>query len=288
MDSAATDVCEWCKKPMLPAGAAVTGQRGTPVIAPEAPPDQSDAVEASAETAAAASQPAVAAAEPDGLVELGAPPERPGQTQAIAQGDVLVPLGSAPGKSGLSGPSHGLGGDATKTSVDVANYLGPDQSLFKPMSKVEHSATSKGLDPLSHRGGRRQEKQVSDISDNVRLMRSTITGLLVCFPLAILQFVVTKKVPVRIFTVVPLFGGRDTFVAAIVYGVVTGVVLGFGLGALLTQIKKGPVLGLLFGLLLGTFGLATEPVYWGILAACVTGFVAGRHATYGYRKVLQV
>jgi hypothetical protein len=219
---------------------------------------------------------------------LGAPPDRPGQAQAIAQGDVLVPLGSALGKSGPSGPSHGLGDEATKTSVDVANYLGPDQSLFKPMSKVEHSATSKGLDPLSHRGRRRQMQAVSDISDNVRLMRATITGLMVCFPLAILQFLVTKRVPDRVFTAVPLPGGGDTFLAAIAYGAVTGVALGFGLGALLTQFKKGPVVGLLLGLVLGSFGLATTPVYWGIAASCITGFIAGRHATHGYRKVLQV
>jgi hypothetical protein len=287
MDSAATDVCEWCKKPMLPAGASVTGQRGTPVMAADTPPAESDGVEASAETAAAAGQPAVAAAEPDSLVELGPPPERPAQAAAKAQGDMLVPLGDALGRS-ATGPSHGLADEATKTSVDVANYLGPDQSLFKPISKVEHSATSQSLDPLSHRGQRKHEEQVSDVSDNVRLMRSTITGLAVCFPVAVVQFILTKRVPEKVFTAVPIPGGGDTFVAALVYGIVSGIVLGFGLGALLTQFKRGPVLGLLLGLVLGTFGLATDPVYWGILAACTTGFIAGRHATYGYRKVLQV
>ena len=287
MDSAATDLCEWCKKPMLPVGASVTAQRGAPVMAAEAPPVESDVVEASAETVAAVGESAVAAAEPDGLMELGPPPERPAQAQAKAQGDILVPLGGALGKS-ASGPSHGISDDATRTSVDVANYLGPDQSLFKPISRVEHSATSKGLDPLSHRGGRRKETQVSDVSDNVRLMRSTITGLVVCFPLAIVQFALTKRVPERVFSAVPIPGGGDKWVAAIVYGIFSGIAIGFGLGALLTQFKKGPVLGLLLGLVLGIFGLATEPWYWGALAACITGFVAGRHATYGYRKVLQV
>jgi len=255
-------------------------------MAPEALAAESDADEAPAETAPAADEPAVAPAQAGGLVELGSPPARPAQAQAIAQGDVLVPLGGLSGTSG-AGPSHGLSSEATRTSVDVANYLGPDQSLFKPISKTEHSATSNSLDPLRHRS-RKQMQTVSDISDNVRLMRSTITGLMVCFPLAILQFLLTKKVPDTIFTAVPLVRGGDTFFAAIVYGAVTGIGIGFGLGALLTQFKKGPVVGLLLGLLLGFFGLATQPIYWGITAACITGLIAGRHAIHGYRKVLQV
>jgi len=280
MDSATTDVCEWCKKPMLPAGAAVTGQKA-------AAPAEATAAQAPPAPVAPAVE-AAAAPGSDELVSLGPPPAaEQADARAQAAPDVLSPLGGHLGKPAPSAPSHGLAAEATSTSVDVANYLGPDQSLFRPMSRVEHSATSKGMDPLSQTRSHRQEKPVSDIPDNVRLMRSLVSGIAVAFPLAIAQYAITHRVPEKLF-VVPLIRGGDSFIAAIVWGVASGVFLGFGLGALLVQFKKGPFVGLVFGLVLGFFGLATDPVYWGVIAAAVTGMMVGRHATAGYRRVIQV
>jgi hypothetical protein len=278
MDSATTDVCEWCKKPMLATGTSVNGKQASSEAASVQPQH--------ATAQAVQTAPPVAGQESDGLVQLGAATQVDAQVPEPGPTEVLRPLGG-PSDKPAAGPSHGLSEDATRTSVNVASYLGPDNSLFRPIARTEHSATAKGMDPLAHRGTRRQEKSVSDVPDNIRLMRSLRSGLAISFPLAIAQFVLTHKVPEKMF-VVPLIRGGDSFVAAIVYGLASGVFLGFGLGALLVQFKKGPFIGLILGLILGNFALATEPAYWGMVAAGLTGILVGRAATFGYRRVVSL
>jgi hypothetical protein len=266
---------------MLSAGAALERPVAAPTVAA---PQLGDVVEAAPEY-----MPPTA----DELVELGPiSDEGPAEAQPPGVGGVLRPLGSDTAKHAgpapaLKTPSHGLSAEATRTSVDVAGYLGPDNSLFKPITKGEQGASPGGMDPLGRVQTRRQREAVNNIPDNVRIMRSLRAGLTVAFPLAIVQFVVTRKVPEKLF-VLPLIQGGDSFLAAIVWGLVSGVFIGFGLGALLVQFKKGPFIGMILGLVLGHSALQTEPVYWGMAAAGICGFMIGKIAIFGYRKAVSV
>jgi hypothetical protein len=227
----------------------------------------------------------------DGLLELKAavaPDQVAAPEGPAAAEDTLRPLGGGKAAAGPGVLSHGLSDEATRTSVNVANYLGPDQSLFKPVQHAEFTTqAAAGMDPLAQRRRKSEEKKaVSDIPDNVRLMRALFAGIAICLPLAILQFALTHTAPEKL-SVLPL-GKSENFTTALLYGVSSGAFLGFGLGALLVQIKKGPFLGLFIGLVLGNFFLATEPRYWGIAAATLTGIAVGRIATVGYRRALQI
>ena len=283
MDSATTDICEWCKKPMLSAGAAAARSvAATDVAAPQL----GDVVDAAPEY-----MPATA----EDLAELSPiSDEGSAEAQPPGVGGVLRPLGGDTAK--LAGPApppkaptHGLSAEATHTSIDVAGYLGPDNSLFRPITKAEHGASTGGMDPLGRVRTRKQREAVNNIPDNVRIMRSLRAGLTIAFPLAIVQFIVTHKVPEKLF-VLPLIQGGDSFPAAIVWGIVSGVFLGFGLGALLVQFKKGPAIGLVLGLILGYVTLTPEgsSPYWGMAAAGISGFMIGKIAIFGYRKAVSV
>lgn len=285
MDSATTDTCEWCKKPMLAAGAAAERPAAAPSVAA---PQLGDVVEAAPEY-----MPPTA----DDLIEIAPEQEdAPAEAPPPSIGGGLRPLGGDLPKPAVpvtaaKAPTHGLSAEATRTSVDVANYLGPDNSLFRPLTKAaEHGAGSGGMDPLGRvqiKG--RSKEAVNNIPDNVRIMRSLRTGLMVAFPLAIAQFIVTHKVPDKLF-VLPIPGGGQSFVSALVFGLASGVLIGFGLGALLVQFKKGPFVGLLLGLLLGNVALTAEggSPYWGMATAAISGFMIGKIATVGYRKAVNV
>lgn len=281
MDSATTDICEWCKKPMLSAGAAAERPVAAPTIAA---PQLGDVVDAAPEY-----MPAPA----EDLVELGPISDgEPAEAQPPGISGALRPLGGDGAKpAGLApvakAPTHGLSAEATRTSVDVAGYLGPDNSLFRPATKAEQGASTGGMDPLGRVQMRKQREAVNNIPDNVRIMRSLRAGFTIAFPLAIVEFIVTHKVPEKLF-VLPLISGGDSFLAAIVWGLVSGVFIGFGLGALLVQFKKGSGIGLVLGLLLGNSALQTDPTYWGMAAAGISGFMIGKIATFGYRKVVSV
>jgi hypothetical protein len=273
MESTTTDICEWCKKPMLPAGTVVSGgkeerdRNGQPQDGPRSQVQVAGSATAS-----------------EGLPGLGdeIAPENSQEAE-----EELRPLGGEAAKPKLRPgvPSHGLSDDATRTSVDLADYLGPDQSLFRPLARAEHTAT---MDPLAHRRiARGPLKPVSDIPDNVRLLRSLIAGLAVFLPIAVIEFALFKHVPDKVF-VIPLIRGGDSLVAALLWGIVSGGFVGGGVGALLVNFKKGPFVGLVIGLVLGKFTLATEPVYFGIIAAALTGIIVGRIATVGYRRPVSV
>jgi len=283
MESSTTDVCEWCKRPMLPEGATISAVQQAAPAQPETPPQEQPQAQAQAAEAAAAAEPPS-----EGLAELGSARAQPRVAgPEVPAEDVLRPLGQPPAAArGPGAPSHGLSDEATKTSVDVANYLAPGESLFRPLERPVHSAITSVGDPLARRISRRGQRAVSDIPDNVRLLRSLIAGLAISVPLTILQFLVTRKAPDRLYFL--SLGSADSLGTALLYGLVSGAFLGFGLGAVLVQFKRGPFIGLLMGLVLGAFFLATDPIYYGIIAGCLTGIVVGRIATVGYRRLIGV
>ena len=289
MESRTTDVCEWCKKPMLQATVAEEPK--------EAPPAQ-----AAAEPMVPDTTPAEAEARPRGLSEGGirtpeltalgasAAPQVEAAAPLPGDADILRPLGEGPGGKAQSRPgvpSHGLSEEATRTSVDVANYLPPDQALFRPMKKGEIAASTGGIDPLTRRqAGLKKHEAVNPIPDNVRLVRCLVTGVVLNLIVAIAQWAAGQgnSLPEKLLYYVPV-GRGEGIGHALTWGIASGALLGGGLGALLVQFKRGPFVGLLAGLLVG-YGFYNFP--WGLVAGAITGIVVGRLATVGYRPPVGV
>jgi hypothetical protein len=172
-----------------------------------------------------------------------------------------------------------------QTSVDISQYVGQDQSIFRPVKRENGPEVAVGSDPISqlrHSGSRTSEPAI-DIPENTRLLRSLAAGLIICVALALVQFVATKNIPGQLY-VLPL--GRGTSIVTVLkYGIGTGLVLGLGLGALLTKFKKGSFLGLVVGAMVA-FGFNNWP--WAQIAGALTGILAGRFATYGLRRTVQL
>ena len=275
MESSTTDVCEWCRRPMLPPGASITSREGP---GGAAQPAQAGPAEAPP-----------LAPEP----ELEQVEERPAAGSASADAEqVLRPLGSElPTASGHAGPrpgvpSHGLSQDATRTSIDVSQYVGQGESLFRPLRRSEASMSLPGGgDPLAQRKVRRSGKSqtVSEIPENTRLLRSLLAGLVISLAISLIQFLVTGQSGQQLYIL--QVGQADDLATALKYGVLLGVLLGFLLGAVLTRFRRGPFLGMLVGLVLG-WGLQNPP--WALIAGGLTGIVAGRLATVGLRQIISV
>jgi hypothetical protein len=292
MDSAATDVCEWCKKPMLPTGgtiskraAAETG-KGDP-----GPPPTEEATEAHPPA-----EQMLGTAEPEPVAE---PPEEEPAAAAPPSEHVLRPLGALGGEPEAppmatpqhrAGPTHGLGADATQTSVDVSQYVGQDQSIFRPIEREsDETGVQGGRDYLADKRKHKVEEHdpSSEISENVRLARAMAAGVIVCIVVSLLQLAVTRQIPGMLQLIawpIPL-GDSDTFLTAIKYGVVTGLFFGFGLGALLVRFQKGAFLGMIAGLFVGS-GLGNPP--FSQIAGAICGIVIGRIAIAGVRRVINV
>ena len=278
MESSTTDVCEWCKRPMLPEGATLSKK---PLGGEKAPPQGEEVAAAEGEQKASAQQPELPEAGP----QAGAP-EAPVEQEPVEH--VLRPLGAdAPAPRPVpSGPSHGLSEEATRTSVDIRDYMGSDQSIFRPLTRPESKSTLiSGSDPLAMRRARaREERKVSEISENVRLIRCFVGGLAVCVLVSIVQYLVTAKTPTQLYFL--RLGSEDNIVTALLFGAASGVLLGGMLGALLVRLQKGPFLGLMIGAFLGWVGLQNG--YWGLAMGVLSGIITGRFATVGIRRVLQV
>jgi hypothetical protein len=177
-----------------------------------------------------------------------------------------------------------------QTSTDISQYLGEDQSIFRPIKREDESGGDAGPDRLSHIAGRRKAKEDPglDIPENTRLMRSLVAGLIIGVAMALLQFVLgqfleVKELPTKLY-VLPL-GRTGSFFTALKYGIGSGLVFGLGLGAILTKLKQGPFLGAIFGALVAS-GFGNWP--WGQIAGVLVGILAGRFATVGIRRVVSV
>jgi hypothetical protein len=182
-------------------------------------------------------------------------------------------------------PSHGLSEHAMETSVDISQYVGQDQSIFRPLKTDEHASTPVGSDPLSQLRRRSEVERdpASDIPENTRLFRSLAAGMIISVVLALVQYIAVRETPTQLYY---LTLGRGTgFLVAVKYGLATGLILGLGLGAILTKLKRGSFLGALLGVLVGS-GFGNAP--WAQIAGALTGIVAGRFATIGVRRTVQI
>jgi len=289
LESSTTDVCEWCNRPMLPAGATVSGKAakelkksGQPVVVP---------VKAAGEPQVGLPLDQQQEEEP----EIGV--EADSDTQQPADDVLLRPLGhaSAGDRSAVApsppiqtsarpgAPSHGLSADATATSVDISQYVGKDQSIFRPLRKEASYSSAASLERVTQKKSAQAEAG-PDWSENQRLMRCAIAGLIIGTVFAVAGYFLSGSVPDKLI-VLPLGRGGGIF-AAIKFGILSGGVLfGFMLGALLVRFQKGPFIGMIAGLLLG---FSVQNGVWGYLAGAITGIVVGRLAILGVRRVVNV
>jgi len=289
LESSTTDVCEWCNRPMLPAGATVSGKAakelkksGQPVAMPSklaVEPEvglplhqqQGEELETGVEAESATEQPAA-----DVVL-------RPlGHGAAGDKAAAAAPPTEAAGRPGV--PSHGLSTEATTTSVDISQYVGRDQSIFRPIQKEAGYSSAASLERVTQRRSAAEGQGGPQWSENERLIRCAISGLIVCVVVALVQYFVGHSIPDKIVAIPLGRGGAGVF-QAIKFGIASGLLFGFMLGALLVRLQKGPFIGMLAGLLLG-FGI--QNAYWGYLAGAISGILVGRFATLGVRRVINV
>ena len=243
MDSAATDICEWCKKPMLPTGGAISPRAAAEVTQadPESPPP-GDAVEAGPPA-----EQMFGATEPEGQMlgtaeeEVADESTQEGPAGAPASEHVLRPLGALGGEATKpptvpptasaeqeAGPSHGLEADATRTSVDLSGYMGQDESIFRPIEREsDEPGAEGGQDYLAARKKVQAEEREagSEISENVRLARAMVAGMIISVVVSLMQLAVTRQIPGILNLIawpIPL-GESDTLFTALKYGIVTGL-----------------------------------------------------------------
>lgn len=205
----------------------------------------------------------------------------------------LRPLGgegkatpSSPAPTSDGKPTDGLAPDATRTSVDISQYIGSDQSIFRPMKRDEEQSSGAAdlMARKKRKGGALDQDKGPEISENTRLSRCLIVGLAVGTLFALAQFFITGNTVEVIYSSLRLGRGANFF-TALKYGLASGVVFGFGLGALLVKFKKGSALGVVAGIMVG---LSLQNGIWAVIPAAITGFIAGKFATIGVRRVINV
>jgi len=289
MESSTTDICEWCNRAMLPPGAAVSGKAAqelresgrqlpetgsaVPQEQPGLPLRQQESEEADSAQEGDAAEASQQAAPDVHLRPLG------GEGKA-------TPSSPAPASDGK--PTDGLSPDATRTSVDISQYIGSDQSIFRPMKRDEEQSSSAAdlMARKKRKGGALDQDKGPEISENTRLSRCLVVGLAIGTLFALAQFFITGNTVEVIYTSFRL-GRGASFFTALKYGIASGLVFGFGLGALLVKFKKGSALGVLAGIMVG-LSLGNHPWYWAVIPGAITGFIAGRFATIGVRRVVNV
>ncbi len=279
MESSTTDVCEWCKRPMLPAGATVSAQAakdlkksGQPVVQPSGVGNAKQDVP---------ERPLLVQDETEEDIpqEEQTGDEQPDAIGVGGEGAQLRPLGAADqgpaaGPSRSPGqPTHGLSEDATRTSVDISQYVGSDQSIFRPIVREDDMGPGGTEDLLKQQARRRRaaEEGGPQWTENDRLVRCLVVGLAAGLLFALAQFFITGDTVNTLYMSIPL-GRTDNLITALTYGIASGVILGFGLGALLVRFQKGGGLGLLLGVLVG-WSLGNS--YWGILPGLIVGSSTG-------------
>jgi hypothetical protein len=301
MESATTDVCEWCKKPMLPEGGTISAKAKEQLLEERAraekegpPPEpQPEPPRPAAEGEMAPARPGLKPpTQPEvhesGLLSLGAHIDEEAEvtppsfaTREVEEGDTpLRPLGPS-----LSGQGDGSG----DLSAATARYIGNDESIFRPIERPQSQGAGQWVvDPATGRRRRvTQDKEV--IPDNVRLKRAAPYGVVVAVVVTLAQFVIAHKVPASIATVqFPGLASTSTpsIGNALVYAVYLSILLGFMLAAILVQFKKGPGVGFLIGLVIGFGALQNGP--WGIAAGVLAGILVGRVTGKGVRRVVSV
>jgi len=293
MDSSTTDVCEWCKRPFLPPGAKVTTRKPAKVGRP---------AEADKPVAPVSGAPAEPAVPPDAASEaettrplMGEIPS-PVQEQeeaapagpASAADDILRPLGAQPSRAPAdSAPFPGTGQTTSGSSPDLSQYMGTDQSIFRPMEKPRIPGTAiGGADALAaRRRAAIEREQGPEIPENTRLARAAMAGAGVALVVTLIEFLVNKEVPLKLIVVPISNNGKLT--GALMYAALLAVLLGFMLSAMLVRFKLGAFAGLVIGLALGGLALS-DNMPWGLIAGGLAGIVTGILASKGLRRVINV
>ncbi len=284
MDSKTTDVCEWCKRPMLPPDAKVTSNPQAMEGAPSPPEEETpESKMAAAEPPTASAPPLLAGPEKPEKEESpqGEPPPPAPASAPPEIDDTLRPLGAQ-----LQGAS-GKDGDPTALSVDISQYMGDDQSIFRPVEKPTAKVGSIGQ--VEGFAARKQaaieREQGKEVPEKVRLFRAAVAGGTVAIVVTMIRFAVTKEVPPHLlFLNLSLTCTR--FSGALMYAAVLALLLGFMLGALMAKFKLGPFAGVMIGLVLGFGAIGDKP--WGLIAGVLAGILSGIFATKGVRRVINV
>lgn len=297
MESSTTDKCEWCKKPMLPPGGAISTKAKEELRrdkeAPSKPPENGNSPapreteeEAAIRRPESKPPPSRPEVHSSGLVTLGAhladEPEEPGETPNYVAGgeskneEILLPLGS--------GGTSGQGEEAKDTPI----YIGNDENVLRPIERpVSKDGAKYTIDATGRK--RRMVDSTPEIPEKVRLFRGAIHGGIVSVVMAILQFLVKHQVPDKV--VVLAVGDSKSFLGALQFGVYSALLLGFMFSALLVQRKWGPVAGFFLGLPLGwtLVSMATERnMPWPLITGVLCGIVVGRASVKGLRRVVTV
>jgi len=301
MESSTTTTCEWCKKPMLPPGGAISAKAKEELIkakeeaakAPEeqqqvAPPESREtADEAMVRRPESKPPPPPPEVHASGLLTLGAnlaaeedaSAEAPNYVsgQESSNDEILRPLGAQ------GTPAHG------EEAQDTPLYVGSDENVLRP---IERPAGKDGARYFIDSTGRKRRMADStpEIPDKVRLLRGAMQGAIFSLALALIEFVVLHKMPMK-FVVIPI-AGYESFSGAILYGVLAAVFYGFMLSALLVARKWGPVVGFLVGVVvLGCLAMLNEGsgnMPWSMINGAVCGILCGRSSVKGLKRVVTV
>jgi hypothetical protein len=203
--------------------------------------------------------------------------------QTAAEQDPLVPLVPL-------GARRAEGDGSGDLSSETMRYIGDGSNLFRPS---ERPVTAGGSQYVIDATGRKKRVGGAEqvVADNVRLRRSIPRGAVVGVVMALVQFLVTHKVPESIAMLqLPGLSGGESLGNAIMYAFYLSIFLGFMLSAVLVQFKWGAVPGFFIGLILGAFALRGEDdsPLWGIVAGCLAGVLVGRVAAKGAKRVINV
>lgn len=299
MDSSTTDSCEWCKKPMLPPGGAISAKAKEELLRSKeeaakqpqeiqsaAPERQETEEEAAIRRPESKPPPPPPAVHASGLLALGADlgagdPEPEGQIVNYLAGEetqnleILRPLGSL-----VTRPKQ-------EEAKDTPIYIGSDENVLRPITRpVSKDGTKYMIDATGRK--RRVVDNTPDIPDKVRLFRATVRGVPICMLIAIIQFVMQKRMPDH-FTVLPV-SGYDTFLGAIIYGLFASLLYGFMLSAVLVQRKWGAAAGFFIGtFLLGWMAmLNSSNLPWSMITGALCGIFCGLAAGKGVKRIIAV
>ena len=301
MESSTTDVCEWCKKPMLPPGGSISNKAKEEIVKQQA--QGGAAVEAAApETAreteleASVRRPEAVAPPPppevhaSGLRALDAslstqteqetaPPPSFATTEQTVNTELLRPLGAVP-----------LGGKKEEEEAKGAPiYIGSDDDILRPVERpVERDGVKYTIDATGRK--KRVIDNTPDIPDNVRMARGMIQGAIIAFLMVMLQFILKRPgPPPDIFIIVPIGSGK-TLSGALFYGLCAAVLYGPLFAVLMTQFKLGGFVGFLIGGIgLGVCAMLNTPnMPWSMITGMLCGISVGRASVTGLKRVVNV
>jgi hypothetical protein len=296
MDSSTTDVCEWCKKPMLPEGGSISnkakeeivkqraqGEAATGAASPQG--TQETELEASVRRPESAPPPPPSEVHVSGLRTLDAslstqeehaPPPSFATAEQTVNAELLRPLGAVP-----------LGGRQQEEGSSTTLYVGNDEDVLRP---VERPGSTDGGKYTIDATGRKKRviDNTPEIPDRVRMARGMVQGAIIAFLVVMVQFFMKHEVP-SMFVMLPIGDGK-TLGGALFYGACSAFLMGPMFAAAMVQFKLGPAVGFLIGGLgLGVFAMLNAPNWpWSAIAGALCGIFVGRASVKGLKRVVNV